>query len=195
MKIYAPGTALENGTMYIENSVFYLSNSTTGDDITAKILTNGSIIVTSDSDTVAGIGKNYFSTKAFSSTYTVSWPWSITSGFLKYNGKNFHAVPSGIDNGTYVLGSSDAAAGRDTVIIVSILAIGDDDQSVDNFVPDVNGTSSSPSSSSSSSRVASSSAVGSSSAASSSSSSTNGAAALIQGGILGSIVMGLMMLW
>lgn len=151
LKLSAPGTALDNGFIYWDSDVFYLAKSAnTKGDITTKILTNGSLVIISDSNTVAGISKNYFSTKAFSSTYTIAYPWTISSGHLKYDGNDFHAVPSGHDDGSYVLGSINAAAGRDTVFEISILAIGDDGQTLGDYDSNDDAISSSTSISSSS---------------------------------------------
>ncbi|QEU61161.1 hypothetical protein KDRO_E00320 [Kluyveromyces lactis] len=132
LECYAPGTALFNGHIYIgDDKKIYIANVTE----TAKgiVLSNGSLEM--DDEKVMGIGKNYLSLEADSSSFAIAYPFTIERGILKLYGEDFHAVPSGKD-GIYVLGSINAAAGRDDVIPIQIKAIGDDGAAVSDYKGD-----------------------------------------------------------
>ncbi|CEP22049.1 unnamed protein product [Cyberlindnera jadinii] len=114
---------LKDASLYVgDDGKFYIANVTTTE--TALVLTNGSLHIT-DHDIAVGIGKNYLSLAAESASYEIAEPWSIVDGYLKLYGSDFHAVPSGEDD-TYVLGSINAAVGRDDMIEVSVRALNTD---------------------------------------------------------------------
>lgn len=116
LDLYAPDTILADCSIYVSEDKIYIANTTN----TCKgfISTNGSLIIDNYS---VGIGKNYLSLVGESASFESVDSWSIEDGYLKLYGNDFHAVPSGMDD-IYVLGSVNAAAGRDDVIPVGIKA-------------------------------------------------------------------------
>lgn len=118
LDLYAPDTILSNASIYIGDDLkVYIANNT--ESVEGYISSNGTLII--DAYAV-GIGKNYLSLSADSSSFMLAVPWSIEGGLLKLYDNDFHAVPSGKD-GIYVLGNANAHSGQDDVIPVAIKAI------------------------------------------------------------------------
>lgn len=118
LDLYAPDTILSSASIYIGDDLkVYIANNT--ESAQGYISNNGSLII---DNYAVGIGKNYLSLSADSSSFMLSVPWSVESGFLKLYDNDFHAVPSG-KNGIYVLGNANAHSGQDDVIPVAIKAV------------------------------------------------------------------------
>lgn len=84
------------------------------------------------SDNTMGIGKNFLSLAAQSSSWMVAKPFTVVNGVLKLYGYNFHAIPSGEKPDQYVLGSINAM-GSSTVQEIEILSEGDDGKPIPDF--------------------------------------------------------------
>lgn len=143
LKLQADGTALAGDNIHISSdNKFFISD--TDQTATGQIEDDGTLKI---NGFTVGVGKNYLSLTADSSSFMTAEPWSIVGGQLKLYGSNFHAVPSG-QNGIYVLGTINAASGRSDVINVAIEAQGSNGKSVADY--DASAKSSSAQSSSSS---------------------------------------------
>lgn len=148
LKLQADGTALAGDNIHISSdNEFFISD--TDQTATGQIEDDGTLKI---NGYTVGVGKNYLSLTADSSSFMTAEPWSIVGGQLKLYGSNFHAVPSG-QNGIYVLGTINAASGRSDVINVAIEAQGSNGKIVADY--DASAKSSSVQSSSSSSTEAS----------------------------------------
>ncbi|MDI6051392.1 hypothetical protein QLS31_16340, partial [Flavobacterium sp. XS2P24] len=148
LKLQADGTALAGDNIHISSdNKFFISD--TDQTATGQIEDDGTLKI---NGYTVGVGKNYLSLTADSSSFMTAEPWSIVGGQLKLYGSNFHAVPSG-QSGIYVLGTINAASGRSDVINVAIEAQGSNGKSVSDY--DASTKSSSVQSSSSSSTEAS----------------------------------------
>ncbi|MDI5951320.1 hypothetical protein QLS97_16870 [Flavobacterium sp. LB2P87] len=144
LKLQADGTALAGDNIHISSdNKFFISD--TDQTATGQIEDDGTLKI---NGYTVGVGKNYLSLTADSSSFMTAEPWSIVGGQLKLYGSNFHAVPSG-QSGIYVLGTINAASGRSDVINVAIEAQGSNGKSVSDY--DASTKSSSVQSSSSSS--------------------------------------------
>ncbi|CDO95204.1 unnamed protein product [Kluyveromyces dobzhanskii CBS 2104] len=129
LKCYSPGTDLAGANIYVtDDNKIYIANST----LTASgvVIANGSLQM--EDGKMMGIGKNFLSLQADSASFEIAYPFIIENGVLKLYDEDFHAVPSGKD-GVYVLGSVNAAAGRDDVIPIQIKAIGNDGNAVSDY--------------------------------------------------------------
>ncbi len=143
LKLQADGTALAGDNIHISSdNKFFISD--TDQTATGQIEDDGTLKI---NGYTVGVGKNYLSLTADSSSFMTAEPWSIVGGQLKLYGSNFHAVPSG-QNGIYVLGTINAASGRSDVVNVAIEAQGSNGKSVADY--DASAKSSSAQSSSSS---------------------------------------------
>ncbi|CDO95207.1 unnamed protein product [Kluyveromyces dobzhanskii CBS 2104] len=130
LKLDAPGTNLDGFNLYIDSTNKVLL-SKTDQCINATIADDGTLIL--DSGETMGIGRNFLSTKAISSTWIVAEPWTIENGKLKLYGADFHSLYSGAED-IYVMGSVNAAAGRSDVIEISIIPIKADGTVVADYV-------------------------------------------------------------
>lgn len=128
-KLDAAGTLLDGDNVYIEDSRLSISDSSS--TFSAQVQDDGTLLA---DGTTMGIGKNYLSLKEFSTSWMIAEPWSIVDGYVKLYGSDFHAVPNGENNGGYVLGSINAAAGRSDMIEVKIKAIDSSGNPVADFV-------------------------------------------------------------
>ncbi|CAM9011089.1 hypothetical protein WICANDRAFT_78659 [Wickerhamomyces anomalus NRRL Y-366-8] len=137
LKCFAPNTVLEDANLHVdEDNKIYIAN--VSETATGQLLNNGSLAI---GDTIMGIGKNYLSLEADSTSFEYVNSWSIENGYLKLYGSDFHAVPSGMD-GIYVLGSINAAAGRDDVIPIAIKAEDSSGATIADFNPESGSSSS-----------------------------------------------------
>ena len=127
-KLDASGTAIDGYEPKIGENTRVDLNEDSG-SLSGYIDDQGQFIV--DGKTM-GIGKNYLSAEAQSSSWIVAEPFTIVDGYLKLYGSDFHAVPNGEDDG-YVLGSINAAAGRSDMIPVKIKAQGSDGSAVADY--------------------------------------------------------------
>lgn len=144
LKLQADGTALAGDNIHISSdNEFFISD--TDQTATGQIEDDGTLKI---NGYTVGVGKNYLSLTADSSSFMTAEPWSIVGGQLKLYGSNFHAVPSG-QNGIYVLGTINAASGRSDVINVAIEAQGSNGKSVADYDASVKSSSVQSSSSSS----------------------------------------------
>ncbi|CEP22046.1 unnamed protein product [Cyberlindnera jadinii] len=127
-KLDASGTAIDGYEPKIGENTRVDLNEDSG-SLSGYIDDQGQFIV--DGKTM-GIGKNYLSAEAQSSSWIVAEPFTIVDGYLKLYGSDFHAVPNGDDDG-YVLGSINAAAKRSDMIPVKIKAQGSDGSAVADY--------------------------------------------------------------
>ena len=127
-KLDASGTAIDGYEPKIGENTRVDLNEDSG-SLSGYIDDKGQFIV--DGKTM-GIGKNYLSAEAQSSSWIVAEPFTIVDGYLKLYGSDFHAVPNGEDDG-YVLGSINAAAKRSDMIPVKIKAQGSDGSAVADY--------------------------------------------------------------
>jgi hypothetical protein len=127
-KLDASGTAIDGYEPKIGENPRVDLNEDSG-SLSGYIDDKGQFIV--DGKTM-GIGKNYLSAEAQSSSWIVAEPFTIVDGYLKLYGSDFHAVPNGEDDG-YVLGSINAAAKRSDMIPVKIKAQGSDGSAVADY--------------------------------------------------------------
>ncbi|QEU61158.1 hypothetical protein KDRO_E00290 [Kluyveromyces lactis] len=119
LKLDAPDTKVDGFNVYLDSD-YRVMLAKTDQSLSATIQDDGTLLL--DDGKTMGIGRNYLSAKAISSAWIVAEPWAIEGGKLKLYGGNFHSVYSGSDN-VYVLGSSNAAAGRPDMIEVNIIPV------------------------------------------------------------------------
>jgi hypothetical protein len=118
--VVSEGTLLELANLYLssDDHRLYIANSSIKEHWTplkGELQKNGTIIL--DNGQGLAIGKNYLYPSSNVSHFAA--PFSVRDGDLLLYGHNFHAVPSGED-GIYVIGSINAAAGRPEVIEVKV---------------------------------------------------------------------------
>ncbi|KAL2708415.1 hypothetical protein KLU848_2946 [Kluyveromyces marxianus] len=141
LKLSAAGTKLDGFNIYVDDQ-HRIVLSKSGQSMSGAIQDDGTLKL-NNGETV-GIGKNYLSTEALSSSFIIAEPWTIVGGKLKLYDGDFHSIYSGTD-GIYVLGSKNAAMGRSDVIVVSIIPV----DSSGNVIADFSATTSSSSAASS----------------------------------------------
>lgn len=141
LKLSAAGTKLDGFNIYVDDQ-HRIVLSKSGQSMSGAIQDDGTLKL-NNGETV-GIGKNYLSTEALSSSFIIAEPWTIVGGKLKLYDGDFHSIYSGTDD-IYVLGSKNAAMGRSDVIVVSIVPV----DSNGNVIADFSATTSSSSAASS----------------------------------------------
>ncbi|BAP70002.1 hypothetical protein KLMA_10829 [Kluyveromyces marxianus] len=141
LKLSAAGTKVDGFNIYVDDQ-HRIVLSKSGQSMSGAIQDDGTLKL-NNGETV-GIGKNYLSTEALSSSFIIAEPWTIVGGKLKLYDGDFHSIYSGTDD-IYVLGSKNAAMGRSDVIVVSIVPV----DSNGNVIADFSATTSSSSAASS----------------------------------------------
>lgn len=141
LKLSAAGTKVDGFNIYVDDQ-HRIVLSKSGQSMSGAIQDDGTLKL-NNGETV-GIGKNYLSTEALSSSFIIAEPWTIVGGKLKLYDGGFHSIYSGTDD-IYVLGSKNAAMGRSDVIVVSIVPV----DSNGNVIADFSATTSSSSAASS----------------------------------------------
>ncbi len=141
LKLSAAGTKVDGFNIYVDDQ-HRIVLSKSGQSMSGAIQDDGTLKL-NNGETV-GIGKNYLSTEALSSSFIIAEPWTIVGGKLKLYDGDFHSIYSGTDD-IYVLGSKNAAMGRSDVIVVSIVPV----DSNGNVIADFSATISSSSAASS----------------------------------------------
>lgn len=119
LKLSAAGTKVDGFNIYVDDQ-HRIVLSKSGQSMSGAIQDDGTLKL-NNGETV-GIGKNYLSTEALSSSFIIAEPWTIVGGKLKLYDGDFHSIYSGTDD-IYVLGSKNAAMGRSDVIVVSIVPV------------------------------------------------------------------------
>ncbi|CAH00162.1 uncharacterized protein KLLA0_E24927g [Kluyveromyces lactis] len=119
LKVDAPDTKVDGFNVYLDSD-YRVMLAKTDQSLSATIQDDGTLLL--DDGKTMGIGRNYLSAKAISSAWIVAEPWAIEGGKLTLYGGNFHSVYSRSDD-VYVLGSSNAAAGRPDMIEVNIIPL------------------------------------------------------------------------
>lgn len=129
LKVDAPDTKVDGFNVYLDSD-YRVMLAKTDQSLSATIQDDGTLLL--DDGKTMGIGRNYLSAKATSSAWIVAEPWAIEGGKLTLYGGNFHSVYSGSDD-VYVLGSSNAAAGRPDMIEVNIIPLNSEGNAVADY--------------------------------------------------------------
>lgn len=129
LKVDAPDTKVDGFNVYLDSD-YRVMLAKTDQSLSATIQDDGTLLL--DDGKTMGIGRNYLSAKAASSAWIVAEPWAIEGGKLTLYGGNFHSVYSGSDD-VYVLGSSNAAAGRPDMIEVNIIPLNSEGNAVADY--------------------------------------------------------------